>query len=237
VTIDVLLDDVLLEIFDHYVAEADKDGEYEGWQRLVHVCQKWRHVVFQSPLRLNLRILCSARTPVKEKLAVWPHLPIIISQQFASFRALTALTSLCGEDNIIAALGQNSRVCEISLTIPGSLLESVFAAMQKTFVALKYLWLNAMDGKAPVVSDSFLGGSAPLIVPTLRELVGERVTEVLPNLQSIFLEYLPESKSIPQSFRRFIAARQLSSRPVAISHWTRQDRWSEASFNSLYGII
>jgi F-box-like len=53
-TIDIVLpDDVLLEIFDYYVAEA---GKYEKWQVLVHVCQKWRYVVFRSPLRLNLRI-------------------------------------------------------------------------------------------------------------------------------------------------------------------------------------
>jgi hypothetical protein len=70
VTIDILPGDVLLIIFDYYVAEADEDQEYEEWQKLVHVCQKWRYVVFGSPLRLNLRILCSTGTPVREKLAV-----------------------------------------------------------------------------------------------------------------------------------------------------------------------
>ena len=72
VTIDILPDDVLLVIFDHHVAEADEDGKYEEWQMLVHVCQKWRYIVFRSPLRLNLRILCSAGTSVREKLALWP---------------------------------------------------------------------------------------------------------------------------------------------------------------------
>ena len=75
-TIDILPEDVLLEIFDHYVAETNEGGEYQEWEILVHVCQKWRYVVFQSPLRLNLRILCSAGTPVREKLALWPPLPI-----------------------------------------------------------------------------------------------------------------------------------------------------------------
>jgi len=153
-TIDILPEDVLLEIFDHYVAKADEDGKHEEWEILVHVCQKWRYVVFWSPLRLNLRILCSAGTPVGEKLAVWPPLPIIIEHFSPSI-------SKCGEDNIIAALGHNDRVCAINLTIPSSLLESVFAAMQKTFVALKELWLDTIHDRAPVVSDSFLGGSAP----------------------------------------------------------------------------
>ncbi len=34
-----------------------------------HVCQKWRSVVFGSPRRLNLRLLCTKRTPVREMLA------------------------------------------------------------------------------------------------------------------------------------------------------------------------
>ena len=156
VTISIFSEDVLLEIFDHYVAGADEAEQFEEWEILVHVCQKWRYVVFHSPLRLNLRILCSAGTPVREKLAVWPPLPIIIdSDQYGPS------TSKCGQDNIIAALGHNNLVCQINMSISGSLLESVFAAMQKTFSALKLIWLNAIDDRAPVVSDSFLGGSAP----------------------------------------------------------------------------
>src|SRR5713101_935542 len=95
VTIDILPDDVLLEIFDHHEAGASK---YEEWQTLVHVCQKWRYVVFRSPLRLHLRILCSTGTPVLEKLAVWPPFPITIIQYHSS-------TSKRHEDNIITALG------------------------------------------------------------------------------------------------------------------------------------
>jgi hypothetical protein len=76
VTIDILHDDVLLVIFDDYLAEAYNDRKFDEWQMLVHVCQQWRCVVFRSPLHLNLRILCSAESPVREKLAVWPPLPI-----------------------------------------------------------------------------------------------------------------------------------------------------------------
>jgi hypothetical protein len=73
----------------------------------------------------------------------------------------------------------------------------------------------------------------PRIAPTLQELVGERVTEVLPNLQNIFLEDLQESESVqgPESMRQFIAARQLSSRPMAISSWTRPNKWP-----TIYGM-
>jgi len=60
------------------------------------------------------------------------------------------------------------------------------------------------------------------VVPTLQEVVGERVTEVLPNLQRIFLEW----GLVPEAMRQFIAARQLSNRPVVISYWKRLDMWS-----------
>jgi hypothetical protein len=108
VTIDILHDDVLLEIFDHYVAEAYEYDRVEEWQMLVHVCQKWRYLIFGSPLRLNLRILCSAETPVREKLAPWPPLPIIIRQ---------IGPSKSGEDNIIAALGHDDCVSDIDLAV------------------------------------------------------------------------------------------------------------------------
>ena len=153
-TLDILPDEVLLVIFDHYVTKGDEDGKFAEWHTLVHVCQKWRYIVFWSPLRLNLRILCSAGTSVKEKLAPWPPLPIIIEQYDPS-------TSKCGEDNIIEALGHNDRVCKIALAISGSLFERVFAATQTTFVGLKDLYLDAIDDWAPDVPDSFLGGSAP----------------------------------------------------------------------------
>ena len=172
VTIDILPDDVLLVIFDYYLAEQDS----EEWQMLVHVCQNWRYVVFHSPLRLNLRILCTAETSVREKLAIWPPLPIIIKQS-------TASTPKCGADNIIAALGHSDRICEIDLGIPSSLLERVFAAMQKTFVALKYLGLLAMDARAPDLPDSFLGGSAP----HLRHLSLISISFPFPVLQKLLL--------------------------------------------------
>ena len=96
---------------------------------------------------------------MREKLAVWPPLPIVEAEDDSS-------TLECGKDNIMAALGHNDRICKIDLLLPSSLslLEIVFAAMQKTFVALKHLSLYAMCVArygAPAVSDSFLSGSAP----------------------------------------------------------------------------
>jgi hypothetical protein len=63
----------------------------------------------------------------------------------------------------------------------------------------------------------------PHVTPTLQELqvVGERVTEVLPALQSLFLEGPLPSGPVQEIIGQFISARQLAGRPIAVSHWKR----------------
>jgi hypothetical protein len=51
----------------------------------------------------------------------------------------------------------------------------------------------------------------------LRELVGGRTTEVLPSLQNIFLARSEASGPFQEAIRQFVAARQLSGHPIAIS--------------------
>ncbi len=46
----------------------------------MHVCQKWRCVVFGSQRRLNIQLACRPTTPVREMLDIWPRLPIVIQQ-------------------------------------------------------------------------------------------------------------------------------------------------------------
>lgn len=52
-TNDLLPENVLLEIFEIYLNEAAKT---EGWYTLVHVCRRWRNVVFASPRRLDPKL-------------------------------------------------------------------------------------------------------------------------------------------------------------------------------------
>jgi hypothetical protein len=161
----VLPDDALLYIFDCYVSRALRDlSRIEwiyAWHTLVHVCQRWRNVVFGSPRRLNMQLYCTARTPVRETLDVWPALPIVIFGDGLS-------TSTSGADNIIAALQQNDRVCELDLwDVTSSQLEKVAAVMQEPFPVLTSLglqWHSIEDSSTsppPLVPDSFMGGSAP----------------------------------------------------------------------------
>ncbi|KAF8502714.1 hypothetical protein F5888DRAFT_1114701 [Russula emetica] len=157
-------DDVLLEIFDFYVdEEEDFESDFEAtqvWITLVHVCRRWRSVVFQSPRHLNLQLLCTAKTPATDTLDIWPPLPLIVRDLDHIYDELSSV------DNIIAALERNDRVCQIKLTyLTGSELGYVTksAAMQKPFPELTDLcfneWVDTFPG--PILPDSFLGGTAP----------------------------------------------------------------------------
>jgi hypothetical protein len=146
----MLPDDVLLAIFDfcgedHY--EYTK-GEIEAWQSLVHVCRRWRTVVFGSRHRLNLRLFCTNETPVRD-LDVWPPFPLVIMGYPSE-----------GVGDII--LEHRDRVDRIFLQqADSSAFEKVFAAMQEPFPELTDLRLSLYDKTVPVVPNSFLGGSAP----------------------------------------------------------------------------
>jgi hypothetical protein len=136
VTIDVLPDNVFLDIFEFYIQEArDRNPFYgiEVWITLVHVCRHWRSVVFESPLRLNLQPLCTDKTPVREMLYIWPHLPIFI----------WAHGSISDVDNIVASLKHHDRICQIVLRqVPNLLLETFSAALtHESFPALTNLEL------------------------------------------------------------------------------------------------
>ena len=147
----MLPEDTLLELFDWYLDDNDFYN-MEGWQTLVHVCRKWRNVVFGSPHRLNLQLFCTGKKPVRKILDVWPPLPIVIS---GYYRKIT------GEDNIIAALEHNDRVCRVHLQeVSSSLWEGVLETMQKPYPVLTDMELHTSAKEPQKVSDSFLGGSA-----------------------------------------------------------------------------
>ena len=77
-TIGTLSDAVLLVIFDFYQKDPSNIWEYY-WHRLAHVCHRWREIVFASPVRLHIEILCSFSTSVKKILDIWPAFPITIN--------------------------------------------------------------------------------------------------------------------------------------------------------------
>ena len=149
-TISALPDDALLEIFKLYVDQIYRE---DAWHTLVHVCRKWRYVVFASPCWLHLELRCTDRRSVKKMLDVWPALPIVIDVQITK-------SQQSGLPNIIAALDQHDLVCGIKIRgVPNSLLES--AAIKRRFSKLTHLMLRSYEENAPVIPDSSLDGSAP----------------------------------------------------------------------------
>ena len=84
-----------------------------------------------------------------------------------------------------------------------------FLELFHPFTGVKYLYLSQEFGLR--------------IAPALQELVEEGVTEVLPALQTIFLqEPLPSSGPIQEILGQFVAARRVACHPVALSLWDRQ---------------
>jgi len=144
-----------------FCADEDPDTkeEIEAWQTLVHVCRRWRGVVFGSPRRLNLRLVCTPETPVRDTLDVWPPLPLVI--QGCAF-------GISGADNIAAALGRSDRVYKIHLDgVDGLLLGKGFGGDGGAIPELTHLELSSDDETAAkVLPDSFLGWIRPASAKT-----------------------------------------------------------------------
>jgi hypothetical protein len=65
----------------------------------------------------------------------------------------------------------------------------------------------------------------PRIAAALQQAVG--LTRVLPALQNIFLQGYPPSEPVCKALGQFVSAPRLSSHPIAISRWDRDDEWTE----------
>jgi hypothetical protein len=140
VTIDTLSDDALLEIFSslrqishpYESYRAPSFWEMRWWIPLVHTCQRWRHIIFASPLRLRLVIPCGPPSVATkwESLDIWPPLPISVS---------CFSTKLGDYGSVVAALGHRDRVFGICFNFQGDFeVETVAAVMEKPFPALKF---------------------------------------------------------------------------------------------------
>ena len=148
-TIERLSNDILLNIFRHYL-----DATPHIWAILAWVCQRWRQVIFTSPQGLNLRLYCTYGTPVFDALHFWPAYPIIV--QYGGVPNLDSPTPQ-DEDNIIAALKQSGRVRSISLTVTNSFLGKL-SALSEPFSELEELTLLSRDNMQLSMPSTFRWG-------------------------------------------------------------------------------
>jgi hypothetical protein len=146
---------MLLKIFHYYV-----DAYPQLWPRLVHICRRWRCIVFMSYRDLHLQLFCTHGMPVLKILDCWPALPIVV--EYGGSPALDPPAPE-DEDNIMTILKHCGRVCSISLTVTRSLLERL-DAIKEPFSELEHLVLLSQDGVRLTLPGTFRWG------PRLRSL-------------------------------------------------------------------
>jgi hypothetical protein len=190
ITIGILSDNVLLEVFDRCRNSDDQSDQYPffvwKWHLLVHVCRRWRQIIFSSPRRLDLQLLCTDGTPFREILGIWPAIPILV--------LFSSGIRPRDEDNLIAALEHPDRVSRIKLSVDESQLGKIAALMQEPLPLLTHLSISSHFGIVSALPEGFLGGSAPSLqelelcdvqypaLPTLLSSAGNLVNLTLRNI-------------------------------------------------------
>jgi hypothetical protein len=149
VTIGSLPDIVLLDIFDFYqvlISKNENDEPAWSWEKLVHVCQRWRYLIFESPIRLNLQPFCTESSPVRELLDVWPYSPLVI-EVYYDHRSVERDDH--SGDNIVAALEHRDRVRQIDIvnSPPDFIWDEFVGALQEPFPALRSFTLESWNGR------------------------------------------------------------------------------------------
>ena len=132
---------------------------------LVHVCRRWRSLVFMSPRRLNLQLFCLTGGSSRKSLDVWPAFPLVIQGHVYDSSV----------DDVVAELEHNDRIYQIDLHCHStSHIQKLWTAIQVPFPKLTVLCLSLGDSTSnlwtyrglsysPVLPDSFLGGSIPCL--------------------------------------------------------------------------
>jgi hypothetical protein len=144
VTLNVLPDNVLLEIFNFYKDHPASLGNSAwSWRTLIHVCRRWRHVIFGSPRRLDLRLHCSDSTPTRRLLDIWLPFPITVSLH----SYINMSMNEGGLENILAALECRDRTSVISICYHKnrSRLEKLMTMLDKPFPILTDCHLISSD--------------------------------------------------------------------------------------------
>jgi hypothetical protein len=212
-------DDVLLNIF--YLIRLDIQDQVaihsigsnwqwgrrrRWWYKLAQVCRRWRSIIFASPSRLDLHLLCTYGTPVADMLTHSPPLPLTIDYYHKSF--VTTVTAK-DEKGILLALQHRDRVHHIRLVLPASSLQKVITAMDEPFPILEQMYISSYPRtdhnrnltlprtfQAPLLRHLALQTvSPPMGSPSLLTTVG-LVTLVLENIPSS--AYFPPSDLLTQ---------------------------------------
>jgi hypothetical protein len=173
----------------------------------VHVCQRWRNIIFASPRQLELYLTCTQRTSVKKNLGFWPvTLPLSLDYSFFLCR-----TTPEDEDNVVAALDYPSRIHSIGIYgAEAPLMKRVVTAMRKPFPSLTNLDLTCQSPHPiPVIPRKFLGGSVPHLQHLRLEYISYPHLPTLllsaRNLVTLILNHIPLNGYIPEGMAGILA--------------------------------
>ncbi|KAH9055717.1 hypothetical protein EDB87DRAFT_1639255 [Lactarius vividus] len=241
--IDTLPDEILLEIFDCFrLAAATHSASDESsagptwtpwqWHRLVHVCQRWRLLVFASSQRLDLRLVYTFNRPArlrKKALDGWPTLPIAIWYPRPS--AVRGRSKYLEDvNNTSFALRHPDRIREINLFLTKTLISKSGAPFLTSFPALEYLRLESENTMKASMADlplGFLGSTPrlrdihlkqvpfsalPLLLLSTRNLVSLQLDDIssrgyfTPEALSIGLSVTTQLKSLRVHFLPFASS-------------------------------
>ena len=192
----MLTDDVLLEMFGFYVDGGHVNywdfHHFDKWHTLIHVCRRWRSLVFISPRHLNVQLLWRPKRSVKKMLDIWPEIPICV-YDYGYRREAT--------DNDVAALKLKDRVSQIRLlNFSPMAWEGYAPLMEDLFPILTHLCIQPYSPIKGVISDSFLGRSAPYLQELLLDGVPfpalSRLLLSATNLVRLTLWNIPDSAYI-----------------------------------------
>jgi len=230
VTIDKLPDDVLLEILDFYRSGCIVFHNLNmwDWQELARVCRRWRSIIFASPQRLELHVICGPSTPTRTSLDIWPPFPIAVCYpKRVGYYASAVPVGDHKEkelENVIAALENHDRIAFIDLIeFSGPAMKRFVAVMLRQFVALAHLRLYLEERTALVLPEAFLGGSAPrlqsfelygiafpslprlflsnnLVYLSLKKIPASGYTAIAPEAMAAFLAPLSNLKEVSIGF-------------------------------------
>ncbi|KAN0114206.1 hypothetical protein V8E52_007004 [Russula decolorans] len=180
--IHILSNDALLSVFSLcrpvflYDDEAEDNRNLEGgdwgdecwWYKLVHVCRRWRYLIFGSPSYLRLCLVCTTGTPVAHMLANSPPLPLIIDHILKDQDH--DITAEDEEGILLVLQHHHHRVQRIRLEMPVPNLQKLVTAMDEEFPMLEFLYITA-----PTEQDASLVLPQTFQAPHLRHLVLDNV--------------------------------------------------------------
>jgi hypothetical protein len=159
--IHLLDNDSLLQIFSHYRLENEDNWNLrQTWRNLVHVCRRWRNLIYDSSSHLDVCLLLMNDSPSIDTLGHLPPLPLVID-----FSDRTETISQKDEDNIHLGLQQHGLVRRVVLEAQSSSLRMWLELMKKHFPRLRDLSLFSTT-----IEEMNLTLPETLQVPDLRRL-------------------------------------------------------------------